>query len=110
MSENFNKQDVELKKEPISLTDGIVTASTQEQPMSTNTENVDAGHSCPDWIANISKVNAPFHVLTARNPTSYRGYDGKQFGYCPWCGSPLTFPAPLVTGLTVIDETDLAEG
>lgn len=48
-----------------------------------------SGCSCPAWRANIDKVNAPFVLQAARNPQTYRGYDGEPFHYCPWCGTGL---------------------
>lgn len=44
---------------------------------------------CESWKENISKLDAPFHFLAARNHSAYRGYDGKPFKYCPWCSSLL---------------------
>jgi hypothetical protein len=41
---------------------------------------------CDLWKANIDKVNAPNMFLHARNPTTYKGYDGEPFHFCPWCG------------------------
>lgn len=45
---------------------------------------------CEEWAENYPKVNAPFAILSARNPLTYKGYDGKKFKYCPWCAKPLT--------------------
>lgn len=45
--------------------------------------------NCADWSPNLQKINAPFALLTARNPDTYHGYNGKQFAFCPWCGSKL---------------------
>lgn len=44
---------------------------------------------CDEWHDNIQKVTSPFQLLTARNPHTYKGYDGKQFKYCPWCSNLL---------------------
>jgi hypothetical protein len=44
---------------------------------------------CQEWTENIPKVDAPFAFLTARNPQSYKGYDGIPMRYCPWCAAPL---------------------
>lgn len=41
---------------------------------------------CADWEANIPKVNGPIFLQTLRNG---KGYDGKPFTFCPWCGSQL---------------------
>jgi len=46
--------------------------------------------TCSTWRENIDKVNAPNQFLFARNPNTYKGYDGVRFLYCPWCGSLLT--------------------
>lgn len=40
-------------------------------------------------IANVQKLNAPNMLLYARNPTTYKGYDGLPFKFCPWCGQKL---------------------
>lgn len=45
--------------------------------------------ACTDWTENIPKVSAPFSLLNARNPTTYTGYTGKVFMYCPWCSAAL---------------------
>jgi len=42
---------------------------------------------CKDWEENIEKVNAP-HLLQAVR-MSTKGYEGKKFVYCPWCGAKL---------------------
>jgi len=44
---------------------------------------------CAEWLANIEKVNEPVRFLFARNPNTYKGYDGVPFRYCPWCGMAL---------------------
>lgn len=44
---------------------------------------------CDDWKENIEQVGQPFKLLAARNPGTYKGYDGKPFKYCPWCSSLL---------------------
>lgn len=44
---------------------------------------------CNLWRENIGKVNAPNQLLFARNPDTYKGYDGVKFKYCPWCGQLL---------------------
>lgn len=44
---------------------------------------------CEDWKQNIDKVNGANSMLFARNPTSYKGYDGVKFRYCPWCSKAL---------------------
>jgi hypothetical protein len=44
---------------------------------------------CEDWKPNSEKVDAPMVLLHARNPSTYKGYDGKPFKFCPWCGQPL---------------------
>lgn len=44
---------------------------------------------CEDWEKNIDKINAPFTFMIARQPLNYKGYDGKVFSFCPWCGSKL---------------------
>ena len=44
---------------------------------------------CKDWEDNIDKLNAPNTLSFARNPTSYRGYMGVIFKYCPWCSREL---------------------
>jgi len=45
--------------------------------------------SCPDWKPNMEKLNAPNLFLHARNSETYKGYEGKIFIYCPWCGKEL---------------------
>jgi len=50
---------------------------------------------CADWALNIDKVNAPNQLLFARNPGTYKGYEGAQFRFCPWCGEKLR---PRTTG------------
>lgn len=44
---------------------------------------------CPDFKENVPILNAPFTLAAARNPETYRGYTGKQFKFCPWCGETL---------------------
>ena len=44
---------------------------------------------CKEWQENIDKVNAPNRFLFARNPNTYKGYDGVPFKYCPWCAMML---------------------
>lgn len=44
---------------------------------------------CTDFKENIAILNAPFALATARNPETYRGYTGKPFQFCPWCGALL---------------------
>lgn len=44
---------------------------------------------CTDWKENIHKVNAANMLLHARNPSTYKGYEGVSFKYCPWCSSIL---------------------
>ena len=44
---------------------------------------------CPDFKENVELLNAPFALEIARNPLTHRGYTGKQFKFCPWCGSEL---------------------
>lgn len=51
------------------------------------------GCSCAAWKANVGKVNAPFMLAAARNPSQH-GYDGEPFHYCPWCGVGLTTAPP----------------
>jgi hypothetical protein len=46
--------------------------------------------SCNDWAVNVPILNAPNGLLFARNPTTYKGYTGKRFVFCPWCGLELT--------------------
>ena len=45
--------------------------------------------NCKDYKKNMELLNEPFVFLTARNPQSYKGYQGKQFIYCPFCGKKL---------------------
>ena len=45
--------------------------------------------NCKDWKDNIDKINAAIGFLFARNPHTYKGYEGKQFIYCPWCSKKL---------------------
>lgn len=45
---------------------------------------------CTEWSENIRKLDAPFTYLHARNPQTYKGYDGAAFRFCPWCAKPLT--------------------
>lgn len=45
--------------------------------------------NCKDWKENNDKLSAGFSLLFARNPDTYKGYEGKQFIYCPWCGERL---------------------
>lgn len=42
-----------------------------------------------DWSENIDKVNEPLLLLYARNLMTTKGYTGKQFVFCPWCGKEL---------------------
>jgi hypothetical protein len=44
---------------------------------------------CEDWKENIPKVNGHVFLAVARNPNTEKGYTGKQFIYCPWCGKKL---------------------
>ena len=43
--------------------------------------------SCRDWSENMDKI-INLQVLEAIRTT--RGYDGKVFVFCPWCGKRLT--------------------
>lgn len=45
--------------------------------------------TCNDWKENIGFVNDTFAYLFAHNPSSYKGYEGKSFTNCPWCGKLL---------------------
>jgi hypothetical protein len=45
--------------------------------------------ACDEWEPNIKLVNAPNAFLFARNPTTYKGYEGEPFRFCPWCGDLL---------------------
>ena len=45
---------------------------------------------CTLFQENIDKVNAPFKLAAARNPTTFKGYDGVPFKFCPWCGTALS--------------------
>ena len=45
---------------------------------------------CPDFRANIDKINGPLQLQQARMGI---GYQGKRFRYCPWCSSELTLEA-----------------
>lgn len=47
---------------------------------------------CPEWGANIAKVNAPLQLAHARNPQHGNMYRGTTFRYCPWCGELLRTP------------------
>jgi hypothetical protein len=44
---------------------------------------------CAEWGENIEHVTAASSLLFARNPTTYRGYQGVPFKYCPWCSAAL---------------------
>jgi hypothetical protein len=44
---------------------------------------------CPDFKPNVALLNAPFALGYARNTDTYRGYEGKVFKFCPWCGAEL---------------------
>jgi len=41
---------------------------------------------CEYYQEGMDAVNAPIHLLAARNPDQ-RHYPGKPFEYCPWCGA-----------------------
>lgn len=45
--------------------------------------------TCADYEPNVEKINAPMALQHARNPLTYKGYDGKIWQFCPWCGSKL---------------------
>ena len=51
---------------------------------------------CKDWEENISKVNAPMVLQAIRGGS--KGYDGKVFVYCPWCGSELSNQSEKLNG------------
>jgi hypothetical protein len=44
--------------------------------------------NCPDWEPQIAKINGPISLQSVRSGGAYQ-YDGKQFVFCPWCGSRL---------------------
>ncbi len=48
---------------------------------------VSYGCDCSDWAPNIKKVDGPIIMATIR--AGRDTYDGKQFEFCPWCGSQL---------------------
>ncbi len=50
--------------------------------------------SCALWKANIDKINGPLQLQAIRSGGV--GYDGRQFAYCPWCGSTLFDETPSV--------------
>lgn len=44
--------------------------------------------NCSDWEPQIAKINGPISLQSVRSGGAYQ-YDGKQFIFCPWCGSRL---------------------
>lgn len=44
---------------------------------------------CDDWRENIKHIDNVFQFMHARNPMTYKGYEGKKFKYCPWCSNLL---------------------
>ncbi len=46
---------------------------------------------CNDWKENIDELNSGFAFMSIRS-TSYEGYSGKHFIYCPWCSKKLVTP------------------
>ena len=42
---------------------------------------------CPDWKANIELLDGPIVQHAIRTGT--KGYGGKPFLFCPWCGAEL---------------------
>lgn len=45
--------------------------------------------TCKDWQPNIDKINGFIAMQTHMAWGNKRGYDGKVFVYCPWCGKKL---------------------
>jgi len=43
--------------------------------------------NCKDWEENIDILNGPTVLQSIR--TGSKGYTGKVFVYCPWCGKEL---------------------
>ena len=42
--------------------------------------------TCTDWHENIGLVNAGFQLAYIHG---CKGYEGKKFSHCPWCGKEL---------------------
>lgn len=45
--------------------------------------------NCADYDKNVAHVNSATQLLYAGNPETYKGYQGKAFEFCPWCGTKL---------------------
>lgn len=54
------------------------------------TKEVKSGCDCHDWQENIGYLH---DMVLLRWTHGGKGYQGKPFVFCPWCGSPLP-PAP----------------
>lgn len=48
---------------------------------------------CPDWAPQINIVNGPIILQSVRSGGAYK-YPGKQFLFCPWCGTRLVEDDP----------------
>ena len=44
---------------------------------------------CKDWKPNIDIINGYITMDAMHSWGNKDGYTGKQFAYCPWCGSKL---------------------
>lgn len=50
------------------------------------TKEVKSGCDCHDWPENIGYLH---DMVLLRWTHGGKGYQGKPFVFCPWCGSPL---------------------
>ena len=44
---------------------------------------------CEDWQPNVDIINGYISFGTIHYGFNPKGYDGKPFKYCPWCGKQL---------------------
>ena len=45
---------------------------------------------CSDWKPNIKIINSMILIQTNMSWGNKKGFIGKRFKYCPWCGNLLT--------------------
>lgn len=50
------------------------------------TKEAESGCDCRDWQENIGYLH---DMVLLRWTHGGKGYQGKPFVFCPWCGSPL---------------------
>lgn len=45
--------------------------------------------ACEDWEPNVKIINGYIDMQACHSWGNHKGYEGKPFTYCPWCGSEL---------------------